>query len=124
MAGIDGFGDVTVTIAATVLSDFEIVGFDADGLVKPTRGERPRVSYAVAKLCQILSEEIFRRMAVVTNCRLPVARAYPASQLLLHHVAICACFRTVGEIRSAFGIDESKAADTNGQSDSDRRKYQ
>lgn len=41
MVGIDGFDDVTVTIPATVLSDFGIVGFDADGLVKPTRGERP-----------------------------------------------------------------------------------
>ena len=82
------------------------------------------MSHAIAKLCQILSEEIFRRMAVVTNCRVPVARANPARQLLLHHVTICARFMTVGEIRSAFGIDESKAADTDGQSDDDRRKRQ
>ena len=123
MGGIDRFGDVTVTIAATVLRDFEIVGFDADWLVKPTRGERPGMSHAVAKLCQILSEEIFRGVAVVTNCRLSMARAYPAGQLLLHYVTICARFWAVGEIRSALGIDESKAADANGQSDGDGRKY-
>jgi hypothetical protein len=124
MAGINGFDNVTMTIPATVLSDFGIMGFDADGLVKPTRGERPGMSHAVAKLRQILSEEIFRRMAVVTNCCVPVARSYPAGQLLLHDMTVCARFRTVGEIRSAFGIDESKAADTDGQSDDDRRKHQ
>lgn len=124
MAGINRFGDVPVTIAATVLSYFKVVGFDADGFVKPTRGERPRMGHAVGKFCQILSQEIFRRVAVVTNCRLSMARAYPAGQLLLHHVTICACFRLVGEIRSTLGVDESKAADADCQSDGDRRKYQ
>src|SRR5262245_48603628 len=83
-ASVDLIDHGLMALPAARLRHRAVPGLDADRLVELPRGERERVVIAVRGLRRVLREESRRRVAVVADRRLAVARACPGVVLLAH----------------------------------------
>src|SRR5687768_13629383 len=114
---IDGGGHLAVTFAARTLGDVVIPARDAQRIRIPSRCEIEGVPEAVLRLGEVFRDEPGRRVTVVANGDGSVARARPRVEMILHHMAVGARARIVGEIRVALCVDERVGADADDDAD-------
>ena len=89
----------------TVLFDLNVVLVDAGGEIE-------RVPETVGSLRRILSEKVFRCVAVIADSDRTVRRLEPTIVFLAHDVAICAGCCIIREIGPTLRISKGIGADT------------
>src|SRR4029077_9101069 len=107
---VDGGGDAFVAVAAGVLGDFVIELRDLDGVGIPAGGEVEGMPESVVGLDGVLAENVVRSVAVVAGRGRVMARLQPGIVLRLHHVAVGAGGRVVGEVGVSLGVAEGEEA--------------
>src|SRR5690606_37401883 len=114
---VDLLDDRRVTLAAGGLGDGAVALGDADRVREAAGGEGEGMIPAVDRLGRVLRDQSRGRVAVVADRDRAVARLGPGAVLLLHHVAVGAGARIVGQVRRAARVAEGVEADPGGQSD-------
>lgn len=104
------FRDFRVTFLASLFGHCQIARFDLNWLVKGASGEIKRMPKAIRCFGRILGNEPSRRVAIVASRSEAMRRFQPAIILLVHHVTVRTRSGVIGEVRSAFGIDEGVSA--------------
>lgn len=112
-----------MTAATGVFRDGFIHLRRLERLVKSTGGEGQRVVESVNTLDRVFPEKVMRRMAVVADRDGVMAGLEPGVVMVLHHVAIRAGGRVVGEIRRPLGIDERIPAQAGGRAAQEAKNH-
>lgn len=89
-----------VAVPARALRDLPVPIVDADRILKPSRRERDRVVPAVERLRVVLPDDVVRSMAIVANGDRMVSGLRPCAEVVVHHVAVHASLRVIGQVRS------------------------
>ena len=121
-AGIDGVGDVCVTVPAGVFRDGAAARFHIDRLMEITGREGVRMPETVIGLGPVLAEEIVRGVAIIASGDGTVAGLQPGVIVILHDMAVRACLRIVGEVGAAAGVDKGVPADPGREAEQDSER--
>ena len=95
---------------------------DLDGVGAPASREIEGVPEAVVGLDGVFSEDVVGRVAVVAGGGGAMTRFQPGVVLRLHHVAVVAGRRIVGEVGISLRVNEPVAPETNQKSEGDAEK--
>lgn len=99
---------------AGLFSDFQIAFADLNRFVKSASGEIKRMPESVGSLGQVFANSARRRVAIVASRHRAMRRLHPSIVLFVHHMAIGAGLRIVGQIGITFGVN--KGVNTNADS--------
>ena len=113
---------ILVAVPARVLRHRPIGCRYPNGLVEPPRRECQGVVKAVLSFVEVLAKKIMRGVAVVADGYCVVTRFCPGIQMPLHDVAIRAGCRIVGQVGSAFSVNESVGAYPHGAANQARQQ--
>jgi hypothetical protein len=108
---------------ACCFCDLPVVRFDTQWIWIFSRSEGEGVPEAIRRLGRIFSYKAGGCMAIIAGRNRAVTRFDPAVVMLAHDVAICACGRVVCQIRGAFCVNKSIAADTGSKTYCDAKNY-
>lgn len=103
-----------MTFAARSFRNLEATLRNANVVLEPAGREVIRVPEAVAGLRHVLAREFRRRVAIVANRGVAMARFQPSVVLLVHHVTVRARLRVVGHVRIAARVNKCVSADADG----------
>jgi len=104
--GADALNNFRVAFQACRLGHSKVALRDNDFVGEPATREGKRVKEAVNRFRRVLRNQSGRRMAIVADGNLAVARFHPAAQVLSHHMAIGARLWVVAEVGRALRITE------------------
>jgi hypothetical protein len=113
---VDSLHNVGVATAAGVFGYIAAGIADLDGVWKISGSEVERVKETVAGFDGVLAGKIMRSMAIVTGGCVLVASLDPAIVLRIHHMAVGAGLRIVGEIGITLGVNKCITAKANHRS--------
>lgn len=119
----DRLNDVRMAMAAGGFSDLAVALGDLDRIGILAGREIKRMPEPVLCLGRVFADQIVWRVTIVACGNTAMAALDPAIVLFLHHMAIRAGLRIVGEIRRALRVDESVCSDAQGQSHSYAERY-
>lgn len=91
---------------ASALSNPVIVAFDLDIVRKAAGRECEGMEKTIGRFDRILSDELVRRVTVIACRDSTVTALDPCSVIVLHHMAIGACGRIIGEVGIPFRVYE------------------
>ncbi len=89
-----------------VLGYFSVTRLDPQRIWVVVKGKCQRVKEAIVGLGNPLSDRIMRKMAVVTDSDIVMARLLPGVVGLLHHVTVDTALGIVAEITGPFAVPE------------------
>src|SRR5688572_18920972 len=105
------FDNLFVAVETRFFRDATVARFDANGVWKFAGGERERMPEAVICFHPVFAEEIVWSVAIVAGGNRPMAGLDPGIEMILHDVAIGACFRIVGEVRATLCVNKGERTD-------------
>lgn len=103
---IDFLNNFAVTIAACAFGHLTITRSDLNIVGEEPGGKSIGMMHAIHRFYPVFSEKIMGSMAVIANGNSLVTGFNPAVVVLLHHMAIGACFRIIVHVGQSFGIKE------------------
>ena len=103
--------DIGMACKASALSYALIPRFDPDGLVKILQRECQGMIESIVGLGKQCSQVIVRKMAVVADRNMTVARILPRVIVPLHHMTIGASCRIITQVTPSLTIAECKRAE-------------
>jgi len=98
-----------VALPASPFDDFPVVLLDTKRLWKMSRSEGYTVPKAVGGFCEVLRDQPLGRVTIIAACHRMVRGLRPRLIVISHDVAVHACPRIVGKVRSALCIKEGIA---------------
>jgi len=109
---IDSLDDVLVAIPARSLGNLPVPWSNLDRFMEIPQSKRHRVMISIQCLGHVLTHELMRGMAVVTDRDRMMTRLQPTIEMIIHHVAVRAGGRIVRQVRGPLSIDERESPHT------------
>lgn len=106
-----------MAIEASTLCHAPISRFNLDGLVKVFECERQRMTKTVVCLGKPMANKIVRQMAIVAGSDVPMAGVLPGIVIVLHNMAVYACFWVAAQIAGPLAVSKSKQPHSEEQSE-------